>query len=57
MNNKKLCTIIIPCYNMQDFLNKCLDSIYQNKESEKYLDVLIIDDGSTDNTIKIANKY
>ncbi|WP_237076076.1 glycosyltransferase [Mycoplasma mycoides] len=39
---------------MQDFLNKCLDSIYQNKESEKYLDVLIIDDGSTDNTIKIA---
>ncbi|QVK05313.1 glycosyltransferase family A protein [Mycoplasma mycoides] len=57
MSNKKLCTIIIPCYNMQDFLNQCLDSIYQNKESEKYLDVLIIDDGSTDNTIKIANKY
>ncbi|UKS53780.1 glycosyltransferase family 2 protein [Mycoplasma feriruminatoris] len=55
--NKKLCTIIIPCYNMQNFLADCLDSIYQNIDCEKYLDVLIIDDGSTDNTVNIANNY
>lgn len=48
-------SIIIPNYNGEKFLIQCLDSVikqsYQNKE------IIIIDDGSTDNSIKIIEKY
>ncbi len=52
--DKKI-TIIVPIYNTSKFLPKCLDSIlnqtYQN------LEILLVDDGSTDNSGSIADEY
>lgn len=51
----KILTIIIPSYNMEALLERCLNSFIA-KDLEN-LEVIIVNDGSKDNTILIANKY
>lgn len=48
-------SVIIPAYNAEKTLCKCLDSII--KQSYKNLEIIIINDGSTDNTLPICNNY
>ena len=52
--NQKLLTIIIPCYNSQDYMDKAIRSVLPGKDK---VEVLIVDDGSTDDTAAIADKY
>lgn len=53
--NKSLVSVIVPVYNVERYLRECVDSIlgqrYQNTE------ILLIDDGSTDNSGKICDEY
>ncbi len=57
MYNKFL-TIIIPSYNMEPYLPKCLGSlIIDDKELFQKLDVIVVNDGSNDNTSKIAHDF
>lgn len=51
----KLISVIVPIYNVDKYLERCLNSI-QN-QSYKDFEVLMIDDGSTDNSPLIAEKY
>lgn len=54
----KLLTIIIPTYNMQDYLHRCLDSLILNDETlMEQLEVLVVNDGSKDNSSAIAHEY
>ena len=50
----KLLTVAIPCYNSQDYMEKSIRSALNGGDK---VEVLIIDDGSTDSTLKIAQKY
>lgn len=50
----KLLTIVIPSYNSQDYLSRCIDSMLIN---DPRLEILIINDGSTDKTSEIADHY
>ncbi|MBP5342815.1 glycosyltransferase family 2 protein [bacterium] len=50
----KLLTVLVPCYNSESLMRKCLDSVMID---DNRLDVLIIDDGSKDNTPIIADEY
>lgn len=50
----KLLTICVPCYNSQDYMEKCLNSVLEGGDR---IEVLIIDDGSTDKTGEIADRY
>lgn len=52
---KRLISIIIPAYNVEKYLSICLTSIIRQNTME--LEILVIDDGSTDNTSKIATNY
>ena len=52
---KDLITVIVNVYNGEKFINKCLDSIIN--QTYKKLEILIINDGSTDNTLSICKKY
>ena len=48
-------SIIIPAYNVEAFLPKCLDSIFSQKDVE--VEVLCVDDGSTDGTSELLQRY
>ena len=48
-------TTIIPVYNAEQYLEECLESI--ENQIEKFDEVILINDGSTDNSLKICEKY
>ena len=51
-------SVIIPAYNAERYIKQCLDSILQNsKESLSKTEIIVINDGSTDNTLKILESY
>lgn len=54
---KKLLTIAIPAYNMEEYLDRCLSSLIVNENYAKYLDIIIVNDGSKDSTLRIAQEY
>ena len=49
----KLLTIAVPCYNSQDYMEKCVESLVVGGEE---VEILIIDDGSADRTAEIADQ-
>ena len=53
----KILSVIIPTYNMEKYLRRCLDSLIIDEEGMKQLEVLIINDGSKDLSSKIAHEY
>lgn len=50
-----LISIIVPIYNVQDFLPKCIESILHQTYSN--LQIILVDDGSTDDSGKICDKF
>lgn len=48
-------TVIIPCYNAQNTINRTLNSL--EKQIYKKFNVIVIDDGSTDKTISVVEQY
>ncbi|KZX14828.1 putative glycosyltransferase EpsH [Methanobrevibacter filiformis] len=48
-------SVIIPVYNAENYLNKCLDSVIN--QSLKNFEIICINDGSTDNSLKILKEY
>lgn len=55
MNNQYLVSVIVPIYNVERYLRKCIDSII--KQKYRSLQIILIDDGSTDNSGKICDAY
>ncbi len=48
-------SIIIPIYNSEKYLTHCLDSIL--KQTYQDFEVILVNDGSTDNSAKICDDY
>ena len=53
--NEPLITILMPCYNVGKFLEKCLESV--QAQTYRNLQIVMIDDGSSDNTLTIMQEY
>ena len=47
-------TITVPCFNSEDYLERCLDSLVIGGEN---VEIIIVNDGSTDRTGEIAEQY
>lgn len=52
-------SIIIPVYNVEEYITDCLNSLLDSsrKFSDKDIEIIIVNDGSTDSSLKICNKF
>jgi glycosyltransferase involved in cell wall biosynthesis len=48
-------SIVIPVYNVEDYIERCLDSVIN--QTYRNVEIILIDDGSTDNSGKICDEY
>ena len=48
-------SIIVPVYNTEKYIGNCIESIL--KQSEKDFELLLIDDGSEDQSVEICDRY
>ena len=55
MRNKVLVSVIIPCYNEEKDIVKCLESL--NNQSYKNIEIIIVDDGSTDRSLEVIKQF
>ena len=55
MHNQPLVSVIVPTYNRATFIEETLDSILSQTYTN--IEILVIDDGSTDNTFEILKRY
>lgn len=55
MMNNQLISVIVPVYNVEHYLNRCVDSILAQTCSD--LEILLVDDGSTDSSGAICDAY
>ena len=55
MNQQPLLTVIVPCYNVEKYIDKCVLSIIDQTYSN--LEILLIDDGSTDKTGMLCDQW
>lgn len=53
--DEKLVSVIIPAYNIEDYIGRCLDSIIS--QTYKNLEIIVVDDGSRDHTGEILDNY
>lgn len=54
MNNTKLLTILVPCYNSAAYMRNCIESLLPGGDR---MDIIIVNDGSSDQTGEIADEY
>ncbi len=50
-------SVIIPCFNEERYIGPCLDSLLENKHQLDFLEILVVDGGSTDRTREIVSEY
>ena len=53
--NQPLISVIVPIYNVEDYLDRCVESIV--KQTYKHLEIILVDDGSPDNCPQICDGW
>ena len=55
-NTEKILTVVVPVYNTEKYMKRCLDSVLIDEVLDD-VEILIVNDGSTDNSMEIAREY
>jgi len=50
-------SVIIPVYNVEAYISRCLDSIYDQDFEENKYEVIVVNDGTPDHSMDIVEKY
>ena len=53
-NREKYLSFVVPCYNSESYMARCIESLLPGGED---VEIIIIDDGSKDKTVEIADAY
>ena len=53
--NLKLISVIIPCYNVEKYVSECVQSVLNNLATYSALELICVNDGSTDGTLEVLN--
>ncbi len=56
MSGEKI-SVIIPCYNVENMVSECIESIVNQTIGLEHLEIILVDDASTDNTVHVLRKY
>ena len=54
---KKILSIVVPAYNTEKLIEKCLESLVIRNDLMNQIEVLVVNDGSMDNTTMVAEKF
>lgn len=54
---QKLLTIVVPVYKVEAYINKCLDSLLLSPDKMPLLEVIIVNDGTPDNSAELSREY
>ena len=54
--NKQL-SIIVPVYNVEKYIYKCIDSLYHQGLSDDCFEIIIVNDGTLDTSMKIVSSF
>ena len=54
MKKEKLITFVVPCYNSESYMERCINTLLKGQQD---VEIIIVNDGSTDKTGKIADGY
>lgn len=57
MYNQHILDILIPVYNAEPFLKRCLNSIVSQEEFGKYVRIIVVNDGSSDSSLEILHSF
>lgn len=55
MKTPDLVSVIVPVYGVEEYLNRCVDSITQ--QTHEHLEIILVDDGSPDRCGEICDEY
>lgn len=55
MNNQPLISIIVPCYNVEQYLETCVNSVLN--QTNPNWELILVDDGSSDNTPSLCDHF
>ena len=53
----KIISVVIPVYNQEKYIERCLRSVLNQNIDHDLYDIVVVNDGSTDNSLKILKKY
>ncbi len=53
----KVISVVIPVYNQEKYVERCLRSVFNQNIDKDLYEVIVVNDGSTDNSLKILEKY
>jgi len=56
-NNRVNTSVIVPVYNQEKYIERCIRSLLNQKLNRNSYEIIVIDDGSTDASLKIIKKY
>jgi glycosyltransferase involved in cell wall biosynthesis len=54
---KKVLSVVVPAYNVEDYIQRCLDSLVYDEKIIDDLDIIVVNDGGTDKTVEIVKEY
>ena len=57
MNWEPKVDIVVPCYNVEHIINKCIKSLLRQSYNNDKINIYLVNDGSTDSSNEIINSY